>query len=400
MRGRLTPHRATPAAADFNGDGFGDIVCAGVHGQWVTLPVAFGAGSLDGAQGEDFVVTNHPIDWRWNQWASQRHASMHAIDVNGDGRDDLVLSGVEGWHSLPVAYSRGDGTFHVTNDKSPYFSQWTQYERTRIVPGDFDGDGKGDLAVSGGEGWTVVGVALSTSRYAFSNDHEQQQQQNQGAGGLTLTGGEGLELHDGHGVRVQTRRAADGNIYAGTVTHVRASPQRVVIAYDDDSPDWIITNAAHLPEVLPYISWRGWTNTFPAAFFLKHVRSGRYLVPRAANGRQDLYTDVPLVLRAATPSADMGNEFRAIYVPYYSYAPAPRSRKPPPAGAFARASPHLGPDDRARMGQVLVPTHQRMCSLRPCTLGAVGRAGRGLGRSTGCQACSASYCRTSKRGCA
>jgi hypothetical protein len=36
-------------------------------------------------------------------------------DFNGDGKADLALTGGAGWTTIPVAFSRGDGNFNVAN---------------------------------------------------------------------------------------------------------------------------------------------------------------------------------------------------------------------------------------------------------------------------------------------
>lgn len=36
-------------------------------------------------------------------------------DYNGDGRSDIALTGVPGWNTIPVAMSQGNGTFATTN---------------------------------------------------------------------------------------------------------------------------------------------------------------------------------------------------------------------------------------------------------------------------------------------
>jgi hypothetical protein len=39
-----------------------------------------------------------------------------AGDLNRDGRADIALTGGPGWNTLPVGFSRGDGSFRVTNE--------------------------------------------------------------------------------------------------------------------------------------------------------------------------------------------------------------------------------------------------------------------------------------------
>ena len=36
-------------------------------------------------------------------------------DLDGDGKDDLVMTGGDGWSSIPTGFSTGNGDFRVTN---------------------------------------------------------------------------------------------------------------------------------------------------------------------------------------------------------------------------------------------------------------------------------------------
>jgi hypothetical protein len=47
-------------------------------------------------------------------------------DFDGDGRTDLALTGVTGWATIPVALSNGDGSFTITNQNAPDFAAWAQ----------------------------------------------------------------------------------------------------------------------------------------------------------------------------------------------------------------------------------------------------------------------------------
>src|SRR4029079_12867354 len=91
-------------------------------------------------------------------WASQG-ATKVAGDFNGDGRMDIALTGVRGWTGMPVAFSNGDGTFRVTNNYVPNFAAWST-QGAAILPGDFNGDGRTDIALTGAPGWTGMVTAF------------------------------------------------------------------------------------------------------------------------------------------------------------------------------------------------------------------------------------------------
>jgi len=155
---------ATPIAGDFDGDHRIDVALIGGPG-WYTLPVAFS--TFWGG----YNVTNLAIA-DFAGWATVSGAKPVVGDFDGNGRDDIALVGGQGWNTVPIAFSNGDGTFSVTNSVNADLPVWAVMAGATPVGGDFDGDGRGDIALVGGQGWTSIPVAYSNGDGTFDTTNQ------------------------------------------------------------------------------------------------------------------------------------------------------------------------------------------------------------------------------------
>ena len=140
---------------DFNGDGRTDIALVRQAGGWTTVPVALSGDA-------NFAIQNRPVG-AFAGWASDPVVRVLTGDFNGDGRTDIALvRQAGGWTTVPVALS-GDANFAIQNRPVGDFAIWAADPNVRVLTGDFNGDGRTDIAlVRQAGGWTTVPVALSS----------------------------------------------------------------------------------------------------------------------------------------------------------------------------------------------------------------------------------------------
>jgi hypothetical protein len=181
------------AVGDVNGDGLGDFAFASnrashgigtnagaafvIFGAEDGLPLDFNLSQIDGTNG--FQITGQQAGWELGAGLSK------AGDINGDGRDDLVIGAsgydVAGADNIGAAFViYGQETFAAavdvnTLDGTNGFrivgeAAGDRFGMSVASAGDYDGDGLDDLAVSGlGKVFVIYGEATAPSEIDFRN---------------------------------------------------------------------------------------------------------------------------------------------------------------------------------------------------------------------------------------
>ena len=141
-------------ADDFNGDGTADLALVNHEAGWTSVPIA-----LSGATG--FTIQNVSAP-DFASLAANPDVEAVPGDFDGDGKADIALINQEaGWTSVPIALSGATG-FTLENLSSPSFAAFAASPDVQVLADDFNGDGKTDLALINQEaGWTSVPIALS-----------------------------------------------------------------------------------------------------------------------------------------------------------------------------------------------------------------------------------------------
>jgi len=117
------------AVGDFRGDGKLDLAVANYNDNNVSILLGNGGGTFQAA-------VNYATTWTGPY-------SVAVGDFNGDGKLDLVVANYAG--SVSILLGNGDGTFQAAvNYSTGSFGTYS----TSVAVGDFNGDGKLDLAVA------------------------------------------------------------------------------------------------------------------------------------------------------------------------------------------------------------------------------------------------------------
>jgi IgA Peptidase M64/FG-GAP-like repeat len=157
--------------ADFNGDGKKDLVVFN-GGDWSMTYVG-----LLRSSGTGFSMT-HRYDGDIPGWGGlARHDELFVGDLNGDGKDDLMMFNGQDWSMAYVGLFRsGAGGYTMTNRYDGDVPGWGGLARNdKLVLGDFNGDGRCDVYIFNGDDWSMsyLGMFRSTgTALAYVNRYD------------------------------------------------------------------------------------------------------------------------------------------------------------------------------------------------------------------------------------
>lgn len=146
--------------ADVNGDGADEVVI--FNGVDWAMPY-LGVLAHDGAGGLRLIARHDGDVPGWGGLA--RNDKFLVTDLTGDGKADLVAYNTDDWSMVYVGLFRSTGAgFACANRFDGDIPGWGGLARhDQFFAGDFTGDGRGDLAIFNGQDWSMAYVGLFRS---------------------------------------------------------------------------------------------------------------------------------------------------------------------------------------------------------------------------------------------
>ena len=139
---------------DFNGDGHDDVL---VHnGNSIQIYRSTGS-SLEFASG---AVERVPGSWQFKPGDQ-----FFIGDVNGDGKDEVVVYNSTNWvkEYLGLLVDDGDGGLRLIRRYDDKMPGWQFQRDDRFIMADFDGNGRQDLLVFNGSNWSIPYLGMLRS---------------------------------------------------------------------------------------------------------------------------------------------------------------------------------------------------------------------------------------------